>query len=402
MAVSLKKRLADRRDDIIKYTEAHGHYEGLRYAGVKYLPSWEKWLEEETGNSNFGLSPPDRDTGAEAPVRGAQMASHQSTPEKSISRGAKKNKLVRASTEILSFENTALELVKPLEELKGLRGGGKNMWLRNHRGEIRDYYNANGRLATMVRFCICQEITLDNILAVDALVKEDKEKVKTIWDSLPGIPNNTKGGGRKMLKGSPVPPGWYVYKRGTIYDYIKPATEVSRLRGGPKMLWLRIHQEEVEDFYYQHGEEATLARFCLRGATLDSILAAGRHQPFVKKFTRVDRLELSMEAYRADVQDLRADLRAMSEQFSQFQSKVTEQLMKRLVAPLIQSAMASEEAPEPEQEIVIKPKHQCPPHHWKIGNDNIGRCIYCPATIDFGVLSEKANRQLARNTLQRG
>ena len=25
-----------------------------------------------------------------------------------------------------------------------------------------------------------------------------------------------------------------------------------------------------------------------------------------------------------------------------------------------------------------KGKHKCPPHHFKIGLDNIGRCIYCP------------------------
>ena len=28
----------------------------------------------------------------------------------------------------------------------------------------------------------------------------------------------------------------------------------------------------------------------------------------------------------------------------------------------------------------------CPPHHWKIGSDNIGRCLKCPAVRDFGRL----------------
>jgi len=29
-------------------------------------------------------------------------------------------------------------------------------------------------------------------------------------------------------------------------------------------------------------------------------------------------------------------------------------------------------------------EHRCPPHHWIIDSDNIGRCKYCGAVRDFG------------------
>ena len=43
--------------------------------------------------------------------------------------------------------------------------------------------------------------------------------------------------------------------------------------------------------------------------------------------------------------------------------------------------------------------HQCPPHHWRIGSDNIGRCIYCDEVRDFSDLPQRAGQELARAIL---
>ncbi len=241
---------------------------------------------------------------------------------------------------ILEFKDTSPGIVGPLPELEGIRGSLKAIWLRQHRQEVIDYYAANGKVATMTRFHISAESTLDNLSADQAVRREEEEKEPaTIWGHLPGEPNNTKGGGRKIHKGDSVPRGWYVCKRGTIYDYIKPASEVTELTGGQKMQWLRIHREDVETYFYEHGEEATLNRFCLKGETLDAVLQGGRHKPFVNKFTRVDKLEMSMDGYRSDVQDLRKEVKELRGAFNQFQSEVAGQLMKKLLLPLVQNAI---------------------------------------------------------------
>jgi len=38
---------------------------------------------------------------------------------------------------------------------------------------------------------------------------------------------------------------------------------------------------------------------------------------------------------------------------------------------------------------------QCPPHHWKIDEFNVGRCTKCPAVRDFGALMKKREREVA-------
>jgi len=241
---------------------------------------------------------------------------------------------------ILEFKDTPPGIVEPLPELAKIRGSLKAIWLKEHRQEIMDYYTANGRVATMLRFHISAARTLENLVADQAVKKEEEDKhPETIWGQLPGEPNNSKGGGRKIPKGSPVPLGWYVYKRGTIYDYIKPVSEIASLRGGPKTQFLRIYREEIEEFYYEYGEEATKLRYQLKGETLDAVLQGGRHKPFVNKFTRVDKLEMSMDAYRDDVQDLRKEVKELREAFNQFQTEVAGQLMRKLLLPLVQNAI---------------------------------------------------------------
>jgi len=32
----------------------------------------------------------------------------------------------------------------------------------------------------------------------------------------------------------------------------------------------------------------------------------------------------------------------------------------------------------------VEKEWKCPPHHWIIGSDNIGRCKYCGVVRDFG------------------
>jgi hypothetical protein len=38
--------------------------------------------------------------------------------------------------------------------------------------------------------------------------------------------------------------------------------------------------------------------------------------------------------------------------------------------------------------------HQCPPHHWRIDKNDVGKCIYCLTVKDFGKLQGKERRRL--------
>ena len=45
--------------------------------------------------------------------------------------------------------------------------------------------------------------------------------------------------------------------------------ELVNMKGGTKQFWLRVHRQEVESFYFEHGAEATMKEFNLMPATLD-------------------------------------------------------------------------------------------------------------------------------------
>ena len=42
----------------------------------------------------------------------------------------------------------------------------------------------------------------------------------------------------------------------------------------------------------------------------------------------------------------------------------------------------------------IKEKHKCPPHHFIVDSNDVGRCIYCPEVRDFRKLQRRAERLL--------
>ena len=39
-------------------------------------------------------------------------------------------------------------------------------------------------------------------------------------------------------------------------------------------------------------------------------------------------------------------------------------------------------------------RYVCPPHHWIIDSNNVGRCLYCPEVRDFGKLLRAEDRRL--------
>lgn len=39
--------------------------------------------------------------------------------------------------------------------------------------------------------------------------------------------------------------------------------------------------------------------------------------------------------------------------------------------------------------IETEEKHKCPPHHFIVDSNDVGRCIYCPEVRDFGELQRR-------------
>lgn len=93
--------------------------------------------------------------------------------------------------------------------------------------------------------------------------------------------------------------------------------DVRNISGGPKQQWLRMHRDEVLDYYHKYGPDACMQRFNMRQYTLTNFLVA---KPInYKSFTDVDKAllksEQAMESYRElrhRLNDVEAQLEEMA------------------------------------------------------------------------------------------
>lgn len=188
------------------------------------------------------------------------------------------------------------------DELIGLSGGRKTMYLRQHRQDVLDYYVANGRKATMEHYRITKDYTLDAVL-----IRAE----------------NTTA---------------------------KPRSEFAGIKGGVKEMLLRQRKDEVVEFYEKHGEAATRYEYTLKRETLEAVLTGGRRKPFVAPFSKVDRLELLVEQYRYDAQNLGEKYDVLLEAFLSFQAQVADRISEKFLLPLIQHGI------EIDDNLVVKPR----------------------------------------------
>jgi len=177
-----------------------------------------------------------------------------------------------------------------------------------------------------------------------------RNDVGITWGRLPGESSCRVQGARRIKKELPIPKGWVVVNQGKVYNYIKYASELHGAGGGTKQLWLRLHSEEVLEFYNKHGATATKSRFLLKTETLAVILGGGHSKPFCHPFTPKDKLELRVEILNEDVRCLRQEVREAKEAFALFQQGVASQLTDKFLIPLLQAGI------KPDKRLELKPK----------------------------------------------
>ena len=114
--------------------------------------------------------------------------------------------------------------------------------------------------------------------------------------------------------------------------------QLARLKGGPKHMWLEQHQELVLEFHQEFGEEATRETFHLTETTLHNLLPypVSNHN---YKLTKADRALAQAEIARADVQELRKEIKLIRQLFERFQLSVGEQLIEKFFMPLLQAGI---------------------------------------------------------------
>jgi len=103
-------------------------------------------------------------------------------------------------------------------------------------------------------------------------------------------------------------------------------------------MWLKQHRELVLEFHQEFGEEATKQTFHLTGTTLHNLMTYPANTRNYK-LTKVDRALAQGEIVRADIQELRQEVRSLKQLFERFQLSVGEQLIEKFFKPLLQAGI---------------------------------------------------------------
>lgn len=174
-------------------------------------------------------------------------------------------------------------------------------------------------------------------------------ETNTIEGQLPGKPCPRNPRLRRIKTGEPIPDGWFPVSQNTFYTYIERPNELAGLKGGPKQMWLRQHSEEVIDYYYKYGEDATINRFILTERTSETLLRIRgfyKNKPVVFHLTPLDKLETRLGISEENVRELRGEVAELKRAFALFQQGVANQITKKLLIPLLQQGIE----PNPELE----------------------------------------------------
>lgn len=103
-----------------------------------------------------------------------------------------------------------------------------------------------------------------------------------------------------------------------VLNYNHKSSELSRghpelagMKRGDKQLWLRLHHKEVEDYYLQHGFEATMAEYNLVKKTLTRFLNRKYDD---RQFDRLSQADRSVMAWcRQGLADIRREVRDLQD-----------------------------------------------------------------------------------------
>lgn len=126
--------------------------------------------------------------------------------------------------------------------------------------------------------------------------------------------------------------------------------EVRGLSGGRKVFWMRVHRQEIIDFYNQHGAFLTMQEFNLRFDTMENFLRDAVKVDKQQKSPGQDRDKLTarMEINEATIRALASQMRRLEKGYGEFVPQVADQIARKYILPGIingLSQMAIEASP---------------------------------------------------------
>jgi hypothetical protein len=140
----------------------------------------------------------------------------------------------------------------------------------------------------------------------------------------------TDGGGRKV--GKPQPGDTSASDIGDIVP-----VEWSSFNGGRKQQKLRLHRDEILNFFNEYGPAATMVRYGLMADTLDRLVSRSGNPPARQHLHDLERVSLLAELARAESRSTRLEVESLKREYKEFTSLVAQQVGSAILAPLKQT-----------------------------------------------------------------
>ncbi|MFC2025336.1 hypothetical protein ACFLTG_02875 [Chloroflexota bacterium] len=115
--------------------------------------------------------------------------------------------------------------------------------------------------------------------------------------------------------------------------------QFTKLKGGQKHMWLEHHRVSILAFYDEFGETATRTTFNLTEQTLHNLINSTTSHRSYNRLSKADKAISQAEIARADVQELRKEIRQIRQLFEHFQQSVGEQLVNKFFLPLVKAGL---------------------------------------------------------------
>ena len=113
--------------------------------------------------------------------------------------------------------------------------------------------------------------------------------------------------------------------------------EWAHVNGSQKLRLLKEHQDEVINYFNEHGAAATMVRYGMMSTTLDKVIVRSGNKPAHEHLRQLERTETIARIAREESRATRLEIQALKRDFRDFTTLVATQVGNALIEPLRRS-----------------------------------------------------------------
>ena len=112
--------------------------------------------------------------------------------------------------------------------------------------------------------------------------------------------------------------------------------DISNLKGGQKRMWIEQNYELIITLHDELGFEMTCMALHMKHDTLERVLTSRPIRRHRARLDKSDRALIQVEILRTELREVKHEITQLKQDYSTFQESISQQLIDKLLKPLIQ------------------------------------------------------------------